>query len=50
MAFGTISVNKAFVRLSLDASRRWVTVSGVHPDFEATIQRDHRQFSSTSSS
>jgi hypothetical protein len=43
----TNSVNKAFVRLSLDASRRWVTLSGVHPDFEATIQRDGRQFSRT---
>lgn len=50
LVMGTITVNKAFIRLSLDASRRWVTLSGVHPDFEATIQRDHRQFSSTSSS
>jgi hypothetical protein len=41
MVMGTMSVNKAVVRLSLDASRRWVTLSGVHPDFEATIQRDH---------
>ena len=43
----TNRANKAVVRLSLDASRRWVTLSGVHPDFEATIQRDRRQFSPT---
>lgn len=43
----THRVNKAVVRLSLDASRRWVTLSGVHPDFEATIQRGDRQFSRT---
>jgi len=44
----THGVNRAIIRLSLDASRRWVTLSGVHPDFEATI-RNGRQFSSTSS-
>jgi hypothetical protein len=44
----TFAVNKAGVRLSLDASRRWVTLSGVHPDFEATIHRDGRQLSRSS--
>ncbi len=43
----TRTVNKAMVRLSLDASRRWVTLSGVHPDFEAAIHRDGHQVSRT---
>lgn len=46
----THNINKAFIRLSLDASRRWVTLSGVHPDFEAAIHRDGRQFSRAPSS
>jgi hypothetical protein len=43
----THRVNRAVVRLSLDASRRWVTFSGVHRDFEAAMRRDGRQFSRT---
>ena len=43
----THRVNRAVVRMSLDASRRWVTFSGVHPDFEAAMRRDGRQFSRT---
>jgi hypothetical protein len=39
--------NNAMVRLSLDASRRWVTLSRVHPDFEAAIHQDRRQLSNT---
>jgi hypothetical protein len=31
-------VNMSKVRVSLDASRRWVTLSGVHPDFAGAIQ------------
>ena len=46
----THAVSKSSVRLSLDASRRWVTLSGVHPDFAATILRSRGQFSSTPSS
>ena len=41
------AVNNAMVRLSLDASRRWVTLSRVHPDFEAAIHQDRRQLSNT---
>ena len=44
----TIAVNKAMVRLSLDASRRWVRLSGVHPDFEGAINRQEHQLSRTS--
>jgi hypothetical protein len=40
-------VKNAMVRLSLDASRRWVTLSGVHPNFEAAIYQDRRQFLNT---
>jgi hypothetical protein len=32
----------AMVSVSLDASRRWVTLRGVHPAF-ATACRDHEQ-------
>jgi hypothetical protein len=49
MIMETIRVGKAHVRLSLDASRRWVTLSGVHPDFQATIQRADRQSSTNPS-
>jgi hypothetical protein len=28
----------AAVRVDLDASRRWVTLSGVHPDFAQAVQ------------
>jgi hypothetical protein len=41
------AVNNAMVRLSLDASRRWVTLSQVHPDFVTTIHQDRRQLSNT---
>ena len=43
----TSAVTKATVPLSLDASRRWVTLSGVHPEFAATIDRDRDQLSRT---
>jgi len=36
----SVHVNKATVRLSLDASRRWLTLSGVHGNFVAAVQRD----------
>jgi hypothetical protein len=32
----TVQVDRATVRLSLDASRRWGTLSGVHSNFKAT--------------
>ena len=37
--FETIVLGKATVRLSLDASRRWITLSGVHPNFEAAMHQ-----------
>ncbi len=36
----TIGTNLATVELSLDASRRWVTISSVHPDFAAAVVTD----------
>ena len=39
----TVMVNRAMVRLSLDASRRWVTLSGVHPNFEGAMHQGGRQ-------
>jgi hypothetical protein len=34
-----VRVNQANVHLDLDASRRWVTLSGVHPNFQAAVER-----------
>ena len=42
-----VRVNRATVRLSLDASRRWVTLSGVHPNFESAVHPERRRSSST---
>ena len=33
-------VNRAMVQLHLDASRRWITLSGAHPRFQAAVERD----------
>ena len=33
----TRQVRRAEVHLVLDASRRWVTIQGVHPDFAAAL-------------
>lgn len=33
-----IGANWASVELKLDASRRWVTIAGVHPDFAAAVK------------
>jgi hypothetical protein len=35
----SVHLSRLAVRLSLDASRRWVTLSGVHPDFVESVQR-----------
>ncbi len=35
--------NRSGIGLSLDASRRWVTVSKVHPDFVEAVSLRHRQ-------
>jgi len=32
-------VNLRAIRISLDGSRRWVTLSGVHPDFVRAVER-----------
>jgi hypothetical protein len=34
----------AFIRvgISLDASRRWVTLAGVHPTFAAAVEREQQ--------
>jgi hypothetical protein len=40
LAFQTREVHRAEVHLVLDASRRWVTIRGVHPDFAAALA-DH---------
>ena len=37
--FETIQVGKTTVRFSLDASRRWITMSGVHPNFAAAVRQ-----------
>lgn len=37
--FGTIQVGKTTVHLSFDASRRWITMSGVHPNFAAAMHQ-----------
>ncbi len=36
----SVRLNRLFVRLSLDASHRWVTLSGVHPNFVDSVQHD----------
>jgi hypothetical protein len=36
----SVRLSRLAVRLSLDASRRWVTLSGVHPNFVESIQHD----------
>ena len=41
--FETIQLGKVTVKLSLDASRRWITLSGVHPSFEAAMHHGGRQ-------
>jgi hypothetical protein len=43
----SVRINKATVRLSLDASRRWVTLSGVHANFEEAMHQGGRQSYST---
>lgn len=35
-----VAANWATVGMSLDASRRWVTLSGVHPDFVAAVRAE----------
>ena len=40
LGFQTREVRRAEVHLVLDASRRWVTIRGVHPDFAAALA-DH---------
>jgi hypothetical protein len=40
LAFQTREVHRAEVHLVLDASRRWVTIRGVHTDFAAALA-DH---------
>ena len=35
----SVRFSRATVRVGLDASRRWVTLSGVHQDFVAATQR-----------
>jgi hypothetical protein len=37
VALQTRQVRRAEVHLVLDASRRWVTIHGVHPDFAAAV-------------
>jgi hypothetical protein len=37
VALQTRQVRRAEVQLVLDASRRWVTIRGVHPDFAAAV-------------
>jgi len=37
--FETIQVGKTTVHLSLDASRRWITMSGMHPNFAAAMHQ-----------
>jgi hypothetical protein len=37
VALQTRQVRRAEVHLVLDASRRWVTIRGVHPDFAAAV-------------
>jgi len=37
LAFQTREVHRAEVHLVLDASRRWVTIQGVHPEFAAAL-------------
>jgi hypothetical protein len=36
----TVQLHRLTVRLSLDASRRWVTLSGVHPNFVDAVEHD----------
>ena len=48
-AFGFgIGANFATVGMDLDASRRWVTLSGVHRDFVAAVRADDARERSTS--
>lgn len=35
-----VGANWASVDLKIDASRRWVTIAGVHPDFVAAVRAD----------
>jgi hypothetical protein len=44
-----VQVNRATVHLHLDASRRWVTLSGVHPNFQAAVERQGHDSERTSS-
>jgi hypothetical protein len=34
----SIRLHRYSIRATLDASRRWVTLSGVHPNFQAAVQ------------
>lgn len=45
----SVRLSRLAVRVSLDASRRWVTLSGVHPNFAETVQHDdhHTHIDST---
>jgi hypothetical protein len=36
----SVHLNRLTVRLRLDASRRWVTLFGVHPDFVEAVQHE----------
>jgi len=38
----SIGIRAARVHLRIDASRRWVTLSGVHPDFAAAVLSSER--------
>jgi outer membrane lipoprotein SlyB len=40
MVLASIRVNRLTVRLQLDASRRWVTMSRVHPNFADAVHYD----------
>ncbi len=43
---GQVRVNRSLVDLELDASRRWVTIRGVHPEFAAACaerEPEHRR-------
>jgi hypothetical protein len=43
LVVGEVRMDRALVDLRLDASRRWVTITGVHPAFVAAVQAQDDQ-------